>query len=98
MGLLVEDDDLTARFVAKGLREAGYVVELVIEGREALLKGASEPFDAAIVDVMLPGLDGLSLNSQLARNADHDACSRPQAPVTPWTTASKGFRSVATII
>ena len=63
--LVAEDDDVIADFVAQGLREAGYAVEVVANGREALKKALDGGYDAAVIDVMLPGLDGLSAIEQL---------------------------------
>jgi DNA-binding response OmpR family regulator len=63
--LVVEDDPTIASFVVKGLREAGYAVDRESDGRIALDRAATEPYDAAVVDVMLPGLDGLALIEQL---------------------------------
>jgi DNA-binding response OmpR family regulator len=51
--------------VAQGLREAGYAVEVVANGQEALKKALDGGYDAAVMDVMLPGLDGLSAIEQL---------------------------------
>ncbi len=60
--LVVEDDRDVAGFVVKGLREAGHVVEHADNGRDGLFMAASEPFDAIILDRMLPGgIDGLRL-------------------------------------
>jgi two-component system OmpR family response regulator len=59
--LLVEDDPTIAEFVERGLREAGFAVEHAGDGRTGLDRAAAEPFDAAIVDVMLPQMDGLAL-------------------------------------
>jgi two-component system OmpR family response regulator len=60
--LLVEDDPTVAGFVAKGLREAGHVVEHADNGRDGLFLAASEAFDTIILDRMLPGgIDGLRL-------------------------------------
>jgi two-component system OmpR family response regulator len=59
--LLVEDDQTIAGFVEKGLREAGFAVDPVADGRSGLQKALAEPYDAAIVDVMLPQMDGLAL-------------------------------------
>ena len=65
--LLVEDDPEVARFVVKGLAEAGHVVELAPDGREGLYR-ATEAFDAIVVDRMLPGaMDGLSMVETLRR-------------------------------
>jgi DNA-binding response OmpR family regulator len=59
--LVVEDDRKIASFVAEGLKQAGYAVDVAGDGAEGLLLATSTPYDAAIVDLMLPGLDGLSL-------------------------------------
>lgn len=65
--LLVEDDAKTASFVLKGLRESGYAVDHVSDGATGLHMALSEPYDAAIIDVMLPKLDGLTLIAELRR-------------------------------
>jgi two-component system, OmpR family, response regulator len=59
--LLVEDDPTIADFVAKGLREAGFAVDIAGDGRIGLDRALAGGHDAAIVDVMLPHLDGLAL-------------------------------------
>jgi two-component system, OmpR family, response regulator len=59
--LVVEDDEKTAAFMVKGLNEAGYVVDHAATGRDGLFLATSGDYDAAIVDRMLPALDGLSL-------------------------------------
>ena len=59
--LLVEDDLTIAHFISKGLKEAGYAVDHAQDGQEGLQFALSAPYDAAIVDIMLPGLDGLTL-------------------------------------
>ena len=59
--LLVEDDATIAGFVEKGLREAGFAVDQAVDGRAGLQKALSGSYDAAIVDVMLPQMDGLAL-------------------------------------
>jgi two-component system OmpR family response regulator len=59
--LIVEDDATIADFVAKGLREAGFAVEVASDGEAGLSRAVSDAFDVAIVDVMLPRLDGLSV-------------------------------------
>ena len=59
--LLVEDDATIAEFVARGLREAGFAVDRAADGDAGLSLATSEPYDVAIVDVMLPKRDGLSL-------------------------------------
>lgn len=57
--LLVEDDDETARFIERGLTEAGATVERFDNARAALLRQMEAAFDVAIFDRMLPGMDGL---------------------------------------
>ena len=59
--LVIEDDSETADYVAKGLQEAGHAVNVARDGREALVKAVGETFDVAIVDRMLPGVDGKTI-------------------------------------
>jgi two-component system, OmpR family, response regulator len=59
--LLVEDDPTIAEFVERGLREAGFAVERAADGRTGFEKALAEPYDAAILDVMLPQMDGLTM-------------------------------------
>jgi two-component system, OmpR family, response regulator len=59
--LVVEDDKKIASFVARGLKEAGHAVDTAERGDDALHLGLNNHYDVAIVDLMLPGLDGLSL-------------------------------------
>ena len=59
--LVVEDDKKIASFVARGLKEAGHAVDTADRGDDALHLGLNNHYDVAIVDLMLPGLDGLSL-------------------------------------
>jgi two-component system, OmpR family, response regulator len=59
--LLVEDDVKIASFVTKGLKQAGYAVDHATDGEEGLHLALTEPYDAAIIDIMLPKLDGLSI-------------------------------------
>ena len=59
--LLIEDEDETARYVADGLARQGHVVDRAENGRDGLFLAASEPYDAMIVDRLLPGLDGLAV-------------------------------------
>ena len=63
--LLVEDDVKIASFVEKGLRAAGYAVDHAIDGETGLHLALTEPYDVAIIDIMLPKLDGLSLVKQI---------------------------------
>ncbi|MCB2128523.1 MAG: response regulator transcription factor [Rhodobacteraceae bacterium] len=59
--LLIEDDETTAAFIAKGMRQDGHVVDHLTSGRDGLMQAMSGDYDVLIVDRMLPGLDGLSL-------------------------------------
>ena len=63
--LLVEDDLKIASFVDKGLQAAGYAVDHASDGENGLHMALNEPYDAAIIDIMLPKLNGLSLIEQM---------------------------------
>ena len=63
--LVVEDDKKIASFVVKGLRQSGFAVDHAADGEQGLLLAGTVSYDAAVVDVMLPKLDGLSLLRQL---------------------------------
>ena len=65
--LIVEDDSRMVSFVAKGLKEAGCVVVHAPDGASGLRLALDESYDAAIVDIMLPGMDGLALIEELRR-------------------------------
>lgn len=59
--LLVEDDPLQSQFTARGLREAGHMVEVAADGKEGLFLATTESFDAIVLDRMLPKVDGLTV-------------------------------------
>jgi two-component system OmpR family response regulator len=59
--LLVEDDEKTASFISRGLSEMGGICDVVSDGRDAVGAALQFDYDAAIVDRMLPGLDGVSI-------------------------------------
>ena len=63
--LLVEDDQRIAHFVAKGLRENTYAVDIAVEGGAALYQSAINTYDAIILDVMLPVKDGFAVCREL---------------------------------
>jgi two-component system OmpR family response regulator len=65
--LLVEDDAKAASFILKGLKESGYAVDHVSDGETGLHMALSEPYDTAIIDIMVPKLDGLTLIGELRR-------------------------------
>ena len=65
--LLVEDDGKIASFIVKGLKAEGFAVDHAADGEDGLHLALSEPYDAAVIDLMLPKLDGLSLIEQMRR-------------------------------
>ena len=69
--LLVEDDNETASYLMKGLKESGHVVDRASDGKEGLFMAFDSNFDALIVDRMLPELDGLTLITKIReKNSD----------------------------
>jgi two-component system OmpR family response regulator len=65
--LIIEDDPTIADFVARGLREAGFAVDVASDGEEGLATALARNPDVAIVDLMLPKRDGLSVIEELRR-------------------------------
>ena len=65
--LLIEDDLKLASFIVKGLKEAGFAVDHCADGEDGLHMATNEPYDAAIVDIMLPKLDGFTLIDELRK-------------------------------
>src|SRR5262245_31804038 len=65
--LLVEDDSRIARFVAKGLREQAYAVDVAVTGEEALYQVAVNTYDIIVLDVMIPEPDGFAVCKELRR-------------------------------
>ncbi|HZQ46177.1 MAG TPA: response regulator transcription factor [Verrucomicrobiae bacterium] len=63
--LVVEDEKKTASFIRKALQAESFAVDVSHDGAEALLMAATTPFDAIVLDIMLPGRDGLSVLRQL---------------------------------
>jgi two-component system, OmpR family, response regulator len=63
--LVVEDEKKLAAFIAKGFEQAGYAVDHCDNGETGLTMALANEYDAAVVDVMLPGLNGLSLVEEL---------------------------------
>ncbi len=80
--LLVEDDERTASFIARSLREHGHTVDVSGDGREGLMLAASQPYDAMIIDRMLPGLEGLTIVKTVR-------ASGSQTPIIILTTKSQ---------
>jgi DNA-binding response OmpR family regulator len=69
--LLVEDDETIASFIVSGLREAGFAVDQAHDGETGLHRALSESYDAAIIDIMLPKLDGLTLIEGLRKKKNN---------------------------
>ena len=65
--LVVEDDKKIASFVVKGLTQAGFAVDLAGDGEQGANLALAVPYDVAVVDIMLPKLDGLALIARLRR-------------------------------
>jgi len=65
--LVVEDDKKIASFVARGLKEAGFAVDQAENGEDGLRLALAHPYDTAVMDLMLPKLDGLSLIEELRK-------------------------------
>ncbi len=69
--LLIEDDQKIAGFIEKGMRENGFAVDVCHDGIQGLDLALTEPYDAAVVDIMLPGMDGLAIIEKIrTRNID----------------------------
>jgi DNA-binding response OmpR family regulator len=69
--LVVEDDRKTGEFIRKALKAEGFVVDWLHDGDTALAALRTTPFDAAVLDIMLPGRDGLSIVKQLRAAGQH---------------------------
>lgn len=92
--LVVEDDRSLAEAVRRGLAQEGHIVDVVHDGAEGLDMAESGVHDAAILDVMLPGLDGMSV----ARRLREDGCHIPVLMLTARDTLSdrlSGFNAGA---
>ncbi|WP_237058964.1 response regulator transcription factor [Microbulbifer sediminum] len=69
--LLVEDEELLRQQLANSLREAGYTVDEAPDGNEALYYGREFPYDVAVMDLGLPGVDGIQVIETLRREDKH---------------------------
>ena len=63
--LLAEDEKKVSHFIRKALREAGYEVETVFDGNQAIDQAGKQTFDVIILDIMMPGKDGLAVLRRL---------------------------------
>ncbi|KIN70687.1 Two-component response regulator [Sulfitobacter noctilucae] len=59
--LVIEDDETTGSYIARGLREEGHVVDLIADGKEGLIAATSGTYDVLVLDRMLPVVDGLTV-------------------------------------
>ena len=66
--LVVEDERRLAQLVARGLREAGHAVDICHTGSDGLLAAAAGGYDSGVLDLILPGLDGISVCQALRRH------------------------------
>src|ERR1051325_4356505 len=66
--LIVEDEKKTASFIRKALQSEGQLVDVLHDGNDVLPAVAHTPFDVVVLDVMLPGRDGLSVVRQMREN------------------------------
>ncbi|MBX9657491.1 MAG: response regulator transcription factor [Nitrospiraceae bacterium] len=85
--LVVEDDQDIGRLVELHLRDLGYSVHLLHDGKEGLMDALTKPYDLVILDVMLPGIDGLELCRQLRSKAIY-------TPILMLTAKSSEFDRV----
>lgn len=68
--LVVEDQERIASFIEKGLKEQGFVVDMSDDGDEGYGLATTEPYDAIVLDIMLPGRDGLSILKNLRKKGN----------------------------
>ncbi len=69
--LIIEDEKRMAAILKKGLEENGFLVDLAHDGEEGLYQAENYPYDAVLLDIMLPVMDGLTILNELRRK-DHD--------------------------
>lgn len=92
--MLVEDDDDIAARLTSGLQPAGFVVERAANGEDGLLMGVSDPFDAVILDLGLPNMEGLAV----LRKWRSENCDMPVLILTArgtWTDKVEGLNAGA---
>src|SRR5690349_21878310 len=68
--LLIEDDTEAAKYLAKGLRESGYTVDVAADGRDGLFQSTEEQYGLIIADRQLPHIDGLTIVQMLRKQAN----------------------------
>jgi DNA-binding response OmpR family regulator len=72
--LVAEDEGKIAQFIRKGLKEEGYAVDIAADGDEALHLVLQEEYDAVVLDIMMPGMDGITVLKRLR-------AKKPDVPV-----------------
>lgn len=92
--LIVEDDDRLARNLVEAVQQAGFVVDRERDGREAWFKGDVNPYDAVILDLGLPGMDGLSILKRW-REAGRDFPILVLTARGDWTDRVEGIEAGA---
>ncbi len=80
--LLIEDDNESAKYLLKGLREQGHVVDHCVSGRDGLFMATTEHYDAMIIDRMIPEVDGITIVQTLR-------ASNNQTPIMLLTALDK---------
>lgn len=89
--LFVEDSERLCRYVSAALRKSGYLVDVARDGKEGLWLAESNEYDVIVLDIMLPGLDGLSLLKELRRKgrSTHVLCLTAKDTVNDRVTGLK---------
>ena len=72
--LVIEDEKKIASFIRKGLEATGFVVDMSHDGDEGFTLATTRPYDAVILDIMLPGRDGLSILRNLRERKMAPGC------------------------
>ncbi len=96
--LVVEDEPRMAALIRQGLEEEAYAVDVVENGRDVLLWVQSAEYDIILLDIMLPGMNGLDVCRQLRDEGFTTCPSSCSPPATPCRTKSKGWTAAQTII
>lgn len=90
--LVIEDDARVSAYIAKGLREAGHIVDTADNGKDGLFLATTERYDAMVIDRMLPELDGLSIIKTI-RGAGNDTPALILSALGEVDDRVKGLRS-----
>ena len=93
--LVVEDEVKMAGLLKRALEEEGYAVDVAGRGEDALWLGTENPYDAIVLDLMLPDVDGFEVSRRLreAGRWSPSSCSRR---ATRWPTGSRGWTPAPT--